>query len=265
MTAPIETANELLDAVLEIDGKASQGEWPRMTGSLVTYAAYFGRGPIVNNEESAEVDAKMISLYRTAAPKMARALGVCFTVLKMIRDADSDPRRRLARPGETELSYSRWSHSKWYTYHDTASGDTLDNQVFTICGDGSFTYRELKDDLETCMKRVDGDEELVGYVKEWFEDMESEFKPLIGGETQMSKSLEEINPSRFHEMPNPTETDLADPVFESIWQVIKSWDVNVPDYYSGYCGASGSHVMLILNALRAKEIQRIVVGGERDV
>lgn len=55
----------------------------------------------------------------------------------------------------------------------------------------------------------------------------------------------------FRDMPNPTEADLNDPEFEAIWQTIKRWDVNVPDCYAGYCGANGSHVMLILNALRA--------------
>lgn len=73
------------------------------------------------------------------------------------------------------MSYSRWSESKWYTYHDVASGETLDDQVFTVCGDGQFTYRELKDDLDACMKLIDGDDELKGYVKQWFEDMEREF------------------------------------------------------------------------------------------
>lgn len=53
------------------------------------------------------------------------------------------------------------------------------------------------------------------------------------------------------EMPNPTAADLEDPQFEAIWQVIKMWDVNVPSCYAGYCGANGSHVMLILHALRA--------------
>ena len=52
-------------------------------------------------------------------------------------------------------------------------------------------------------------------------------------------------------MPNPTEADLADPVFEAIWQATKSWEVNAPGYYVGYCGMNGSHVMLILNAIRA--------------
>ncbi len=50
-------------------------------------------------------------------------------------------------------------------------------------------------------------------------------------------------------MPNPTEADLVDPIFEAIWQTIKSWDVNTPEYYVGYCGANGSHVKLFLDAL----------------
>lgn len=52
-------------------------------------------------------------------------------------------------------------------------------------------------------------------------------------------------------MPNPMDADLADPLFEAIWQATKRWDVNVPEYYAGYCGMNGSHVMLILNAVRA--------------
>lgn len=51
------------------------------------------------------------------------------------------------------------------------------------------------------------------------------------------------------DMPNPTEADLESQVFNAIWDVIKSWDVNVPGYYRGYCGANGSHVKLILDKL----------------
>ncbi len=54
-------------------------------------------------------------------------------------------------------------------------------------------------------------------------------------------------------MPNPTPEQLNDPLFEAIWQVIKSWDINVPGYYEGYCGATGSHVMLIFNELKKPE------------
>lgn len=53
-------------------------------------------------------------------------------------------------------------------------------------------------------------------------------------------------------MPNPDEHDLSDSLFEAIWQVTKTLDVNAPEYYVGYCGMNGSHVMLILNAVRAE-------------
>lgn len=53
------------------------------------------------------------------------------------------------------------------------------------------------------------------------------------------------------EMPNPSEADLTDPLFNAIWEVTKTWDVNAPEYYDGYCGLNGSHVMIILNAIRA--------------
>lgn len=49
--------------------------------------------------------------------------------------------------------------------------------------------------------------------------------------------------------PDPTPEMLADPKFEAIWQRIKHWDINVPEVYSGYCGANGNHVRAILDAL----------------
>lgn len=49
--------------------------------------------------------------------------------------------------------------------------------------------------------------------------------------------------------PDPTPEMLADPRFEAIWQIIKSWDINVPTVYSGYCGATGNHVRAILDAI----------------
>ncbi len=51
-------------------------------------------------------------------------------------------------------------------------------------------------------------------------------------------------------MPNPSADDLENPIWNSIWQTIKNWDVNVPEYYEGHCGPSGSHASLIFNALR---------------
>jgi hypothetical protein len=51
-------------------------------------------------------------------------------------------------------------------------------------------------------------------------------------------------------MPNPTPDMLNDdPIFDAIWSAIKDWDVNVPNYYVGYCGANGSHATLIYDAV----------------
>lgn len=51
-------------------------------------------------------------------------------------------------------------------------------------------------------------------------------------------------------IPNPNKIEIESDEFKAIWEVIKDWDVNIPDYYSGYCGANGSHVKLILDALK---------------
>lgn len=52
-------------------------------------------------------------------------------------------------------------------------------------------------------------------------------------------------------MPSPTKEQLRSPEFNAIWDEIKTWDINVPEYYDGYCGANGSHVVLIMDALDA--------------
>ena len=75
-------------------------------------------------------------------------------------------------------------------------------------------------------------------------------------ETLKHIQVEELVPSAIainigsEQMPNPTADELCDPVFDAIWEVIKKWDVNVPQYYAGYCGANGSHVKLILDAVK---------------
>ena len=49
--------------------------------------------------------------------------------------------------------------------------------------------------------------------------------------------------------PDPTPEMLNDPMFNKIWNVIKTWDINVPTAYSGYCGATGNHARAIYDAL----------------
>lgn len=57
----------------------------------------------------------------------------------------------------------------------------------------------------------------------------------------------------MQEMPSPSEEERDSPLFKAIWNVVKTWDVNVPAFYEGYCEANGSHVKLILDALAAEE------------
>jgi hypothetical protein len=63
-----------------------------------------------------------------------------------------------------------------------------------------------------------------------------------------------VNPAPW---PDPTTEMLDhDPRFEAIWQRIKSWDINVPEVYVGYMGATGNHVRAILDALAAVEVRK---------
>jgi hypothetical protein len=79
----------------------------------------------------------------------------------------------------------------------------------------------------------------------------AELDAAIAAAAQAPTVQQEPADPAFRNMPNPSEADLSDPVFEAIWQATKTWDVNAPEHYSGYCGMNGSHVMLILNAVRA--------------
>jgi hypothetical protein len=64
--------------------------------------------------------------------------------------------------------------------------------------------------------------------------------------------------------PDPTPEMLnGDPLFDAIWNSIKTWDINVPHAYSGYCGATGNHVRAIYDAISgplysAKEVDEAV-------
>lgn len=57
---------------------------------------------------------------------------------------------------------------------------------------------------------------------------------------------------------DPTKAETQTPEFEAIWQAIKRWDINVPDQYAGYCGATGNHVMTILDALRDAKLSLVL-------
>ena len=52
------------------------------------------------------------------------------------------------------------------------------------------------------------------------------------------------------DMPSPTEEEQNSEIFNAIYDVIGKWDINVPEYYDGFCGGNGSHVKLILDVVR---------------
>ena len=50
---------------------------------------------------------------------------------------------------------------------------------------------------------------------------------------------------------DPKPEELQDPLFERIWQAIKTWDINVPAEYGGYSESTGNHVCAIMDAVLA--------------
>lgn len=50
------------------------------------------------------------------------------------------------------MSYSRWSYSRWYTYHDASSGDKKQDQIFTVCSVRSFKFEEISQDILGCAR-----------------------------------------------------------------------------------------------------------------
>lgn len=66
------------------------------------------------------------------------------------------------------------------------------------------------------------------------------------------KRKPEVRPASLRKAwPDPTPEMLADPLFDAIWNVIKTWDINVPHIYVGYCGATGNHARVIYDAIKA--------------
>ncbi len=49
---------------------------------------------------------------------------------------------------------------------------------------------------------------------------------------------------------DPTPDMHSDPIWNAIWDEIKTWDINVLTEYSGYCGATGNHVTAIYLAIK---------------
>lgn len=66
--------------------------------------------------------------------------------------------------------------------------------------------------------------------------------------TGVTRALCVSKPPKEYADPTP-EMLNGDPLFEAIWQTIKTWDLNVPGWYAGYCGAMGNHARAIYDAV----------------
>jgi hypothetical protein len=64
-----------------------------------------------------------------------------------------------------------------------------------------------------------------------------------------SRRQTKMEPATYNYMEEVPPWMKYDPMFNAIWAEIKTWDVNVPTEYSGYSGATGSHVAAILAAI----------------
>lgn len=84
------------------------------------------------------------------------------------------------------MSYSRWGargSGYWYTYWHIQDKKTenRDTAIFTVCSVASFTAKELRDDMDTCMAKAkglspDGDvDELRVYATEFLADVNEDY------------------------------------------------------------------------------------------
>ena len=48
-------------------------------------------------------------------------------------------------------------------------------------------------------------------------------------------------------MPSPSKEEIDSDLFNAIWEATRNWDISIGD---GYCGRNGSHVKIILDAIK---------------
>lgn len=52
------------------------------------------------------------------------------------------------------MSYSRWGSSYWYTFwcsHDGGAAEDRNNALFEVCGVGTFTAEQIREDIDSCV------------------------------------------------------------------------------------------------------------------
>jgi len=89
------------------------------------------------------------------------------------------------------MSYSRWGSrgsGYWYTYwlvHPEDEEETADNAFFEICSVATFTAKDLRDDIDSCIATVSKNwkaahprhlDELRVYMSEFLADVDKKYK-----------------------------------------------------------------------------------------
>src|SRR5882672_4090104 len=123
-------------------------------------------------------------------------------------------------------------------YDEKLAGRIIDDQATEI----EQLQQALKDECERCAKIAENPGFIQARDSEW-DDGVNFAKAFIADAIRKS-------PIMKTSWPDPTPEMLNTPEFNAVWERIKSWDINVPDVYSGYCGATGNHVRAILDALK---------------
>jgi len=89
------------------------------------------------------------------------------------------------------------------------------------------------------------DEWVIGWLEQHEEMKLSWRKTAIQTPVVKRKTFSSDINYRKKSWPDPTIDIQEHPLFNSIWEVIKAWDISVPGAYTGYQAASGNHARAI--------------------
>lgn len=81
--------------------------------------------------------------------------------------------------------------------------------------------------------------------------------PMSRVEMAASRAASGLLPATFHYIGDVPRWMLEHPIYEAVWDEIKTWDINVPTEYGGYMNATGSHCAAILLAI----MDRVHISG----
>jgi len=75
---------------------------------------------------------------------------------------------------------------------------------------------------------------------------------MTDSESESPADESSVEPEEKMDWPDPTPEMMKSLEFNAIWDLIKNWDINVPevDGEGVYSGATGNHVRAIIDAIR---------------